>query len=302
MGLIGWHLRKHRRSRPSGKQPQPVGPWAGLVAGLALIALAALVVVVTVPRPIDAGSVPQGRIPALGHRARVPAVPPRSRHAADLAPVAALPNPETGPPRRLVVPALRINARVDPVQRIKNGSLAVPSNPRVLGWWARSAVPGSPVGTAVIDGHVDSAVAGLGALFYLHTLKPGARLIVIGPQGRLAYTVVGVREYPKSNFPKDLLFTQHVVGRLVIITCGGPFNEATRSYLDNVVAFAVPAARGAKSTRGSGIHQLTKQTKRMRRWSKAPEWRARIELTRSLRSSGRRPEPPVGHEAGQARA
>jgi hypothetical protein len=122
----------------------------------------------------------------------------------------------------------------------------VPADPLVLGWWVNRAVPGSPVGTAVIDGHVDSAIAGMGALFELRSLKPGARLEVVGPQGSLACTVVAVREYSKKRFPKELLFTQDVAGRLVILTCGGPFDAATHSYLDNVAAFAVPTGRGGR--------------------------------------------------------
>lgn len=242
MGLAGWHRRGHDRHSLPGGRRRSAGPWAGLAAGLALTGLAVVVVLVTVPQPIDAGAVPQGSVPALGPRTGSPTDLPHPGRSAIAAPTAAaLSDPETGPPRRLVVPALHIDARVIPVHRIKGGDLAVPSDPHVLGWWVKGAVPGSPVGTVVIDGHVDSAVAGTGALFYLRNLKPGTRLTVTGPQGSLAYTVVGVREYPKDRFPSELLFTQHVAGRLVIITCGGPFDTATRSYLDNVAAFAVPS-------------------------------------------------------------
>jgi hypothetical protein len=33
-----------------------------------------------------------------------------------------------------------------------------------------------------------------------------------------------------------------VAGRLVLVTCGGPFDASTGNYLDNIVAFAVPVA------------------------------------------------------------
>lgn len=251
MAWVGWHLRDRQPRHPLKDRRRSAGPWAGLAAGAALIGLAAVVVSVTVPPAIDAGVVPLERIPALRHRAHGPAAPRRPGRSADAEPVTALPDPETGPPRRLVVPTLHIDARVVPVHRIAGGGLAVPSDPRVLGWWANSAVPGSPVGTVVIDGHVDSAVAGLGALFYLRTLKPGARLTVTGPQGRLTYTVAGLREYPKNQIPEQQLFSQHVAGRLVVITCGGPFDRTSRHYLDNVVAFAVPqTAVATRSGRG----------------------------------------------------
>jgi hypothetical protein len=39
------------------------------------------------------------------------------------------------------------------------------------------------------------------------------------------------------------VFSRQVVPRLVIITCGGPFDAATGHYLDYIVACAVPASQ-----------------------------------------------------------
>jgi hypothetical protein len=36
------------------------------------------------------------------------------------------------------------------------------------------------------------------------------------------------------------VFGQQVTPRLVILTCGGPFDAATGHYLDNIVAYALP--------------------------------------------------------------
>jgi hypothetical protein len=40
--------------------------------------------------------------------------------------------------------------------------------------------------------------------------------------------------------PYKQIFDQSSVGRLAIVTCGGPFDASTGNYLDNIVAYAVP--------------------------------------------------------------
>ena len=76
-------------------------------------------------------------------------------------------------------------------------------------------------------------------------LRPGDPLEVYGVhRGRrrkIDYTVTGVRAYHKTNLPYRQIFDQHSVGRLAIITCGGPFDASTGNYLDNILTYAVPS-------------------------------------------------------------
>ena len=51
--------------------------------------------------------------------------------------------------------------------------------------------------------------------------------------------VVGLR-YAKASLPAADVFARDVEPRLVLVTCGGAFDPATRHYADNVVAYAVP--------------------------------------------------------------
>jgi len=47
--------------------------------------------------------------------------------------------------------------------------------------------------------------------------------------------------YEKAGgLPADI-FAQDGPARLVLISCGGPFDRTAGSYLDNIVVFAVPA-------------------------------------------------------------
>jgi hypothetical protein len=145
------------------------------------------------------------------------------------------------PPARLRLPRLHIDAPVLPVSVDVNGLLGVPDNPRQLGWWSGGSRPGMPSGSVVIDGHVDSAALGLGALFDLREARPGDEVVVTSAAGgSTRYTVVARRTYAKTTLPAAEVFASDVAPRLVLLTCGGPFDQATRHYADNIVVYAVP--------------------------------------------------------------
>lgn len=143
-------------------------------------------------------------------------------------------------PVALAIPTLHVHAPVVPVATTA-GELGVPHDPAQVGWWSSSALPGAAGGSIVIDGHVDSAAAGPGALFRLTDLRAGQPVtITTAGGGLLRYTVVGRRVYAKeAGLPADL-FTRTGPSRLVLITCGGPFDRDTGSYLDNIAVFATP--------------------------------------------------------------
>lgn len=144
-------------------------------------------------------------------------------------------------PTELAIPAIRVLARVRPVGAV-GGTLQIPENPAEVGWWAGSVPPAAREGSVVLAGHVDSR-AGPGALFRLTELRSGDEVrLTDGERTRHAYTVTGRRVFRKaSGLPADL-FAADGPHRLVIITCGGPFNRATRQYRDNIIVFAAPAA------------------------------------------------------------
>ena len=144
-----------------------------------------------------------------------------------------------GDPVRLAIPALHVVARVQPVTSA-GSVLPVPADPHLVGWWTSSARPGAPDGTVVMDGHVDSAREGPGALFRLTELHVGDSLVVTTTSQDVPYRVIGRRVYTKATgLPRDL-FEASPSPRLVLISCGGPFDQQARSYEDNVVVYAVP--------------------------------------------------------------
>jgi sortase (surface protein transpeptidase) len=141
-------------------------------------------------------------------------------------------------PVTLSIPALQVQAPVEQV-RSARGSLGVPENPAHVGWWIGSALPGALAGTVIIDGHVDSAVAGMGALFRLTDLGAGDQIVVTTTHQRQVHYVVEARRVlSKANPLAAELFTTSGPPRLVLITCGGPFDRKTLSYEDNIVVVA----------------------------------------------------------------
>lgn len=144
------------------------------------------------------------------------------------------------PPVRLTIPAQGVSAPVVPMGLQAQGQLALPANPATVGWWRDGALPGSATGSAVISGHVDSRVYGEGALFRLAELRPGQEIDLATAGGStLRYRVAALAQYHKAGLPYRQVFSQEVrPGRLVIITCGGAFDQATRHYQDNVVVYA----------------------------------------------------------------
>ena len=122
-----------------------------------------------------------------------------------------------------------------------SGGLTIPTDPHVIGWWSGGAAPGSPVGTVVVAGHVDSARSGPGALFHLAQAPVGSRVAISGSGASETYVVRARRRYDKQDLPWRSLFAQGRSPRLVLVTCGGSFDQHTHHYTDNVVVFATPA-------------------------------------------------------------
>ena len=118
------------------------------------------------------------------------------------------------------------------------GELAAPVKFDQTGWYAAGPVPGEP-GPAVIAAHVDSR-AGPAVFFRLEELKPRDKVYVPRSDGvTVTFTVTGVERYPKNAFPTQKVHGPTPDRALRLITCGGSFDYAKRSYRDNIVVYAV---------------------------------------------------------------
>jgi sortase (surface protein transpeptidase) len=140
-------------------------------------------------------------------------------------------------PVRLRIPAAGINTSLQPLGRTPDGTIAVPTNPDVAGWYAEGPRPGQQ-GPAVILGHVDST-HGPAVFFNLAKLPRGAAIYVDLADGHsTSFRVSGLSRVPKNQFPTDLVYLPTLQPSLRLVTCGGTFDYAARHYRDNVIVYA----------------------------------------------------------------
>lgn len=111
------------------------------------------------------------------------------------------------------------------------------SQPLQAGWYKYSPAPGA-IGPAVILGHIDGDHQE-GIFWKLHEVQTGDTVQVGRVDGStLTFTVTKVDEVQKSTFPTDAVYGNTTDPQLRLITCGGAFDAATHSYLDNVIVYA----------------------------------------------------------------
>ena len=146
---------------------------------------------------------------------------------------------EVAQPVRLRIPALKVDAKIERLGLQRDGTIAVPATTDIAGWYEYGPRPGQP-GPAVILGHVDSQ-AGPGIFIDLYRVRPGTTVRVDRSDGSSAtFTITQVKKVPKVQFPTDLVYAPTLDPTLRLVTCGGSFDRARRSYRDNVIAFAAP--------------------------------------------------------------
>jgi hypothetical protein len=144
-------------------------------------------------------------------------------------------------PLLLHIEDLGVLAPIEQVGVLADGGMEIPDDIGVVGWYAtdhRRVSPGDP-GTAVIAGHRDSRKQGLGALHDLVRLRPGATIDIVHADGLISrWTVEETLMTPRDALPADVLFAREGAPRLALVTCGGTFDEQTRSYSHNTIVLA----------------------------------------------------------------
>ena len=177
------------------------------------------------PRPdASSPSANASGVPAPGDASAPPAAP---------APVAL--------PSSVSIPAIGVQSELITLGLNPDGTLAVPQpgpDYDKAAWFDGSPRPGEP-GPAVIEGHVDSAANGPSVFYRLGEVAVGDRIDVTREDGTVGtFVVYDVRVVPKDDFPTVDVYGNTDGPELRLITCGGPFDSAARSYEDNVVVFA----------------------------------------------------------------
>jgi hypothetical protein len=143
------------------------------------------------------------------------------------------------PPAALAIADLGIDQDVLPVGLNDDGTMEVP-DVSDIGWYIHGATPGHP-GATVLVAHVWWHKTA-GPFHRLGTLEPGAHIEVDREDDTVHdYVVVERTMYDKDSLPADL-WRKTGPETLVLITCGGEFDNTTRRYKQNIVVYAEPMA------------------------------------------------------------
>lgn len=187
----------------------------------------------------DFGPAPGIRAVSSPQTPRLPSQPPSGGVAAG----DESPRPtEASQPSSLSLPRLDVRAVVEPVGVAADGQVEVPDDPREVGWYRYSPAPGSPRGSTVIVGHVDSEGRGLGVLVALNNVREGDRVRVRQRDGGVvAYRVSSRRTVGKRDLAASGVFRRDGTAVLTLITCAGPYRANQGGYQNNLIVTAVEA-------------------------------------------------------------
>jgi Sortase domain len=175
---------------------------------------------------------------ALGGRdvaAAIPVVPARR---------AGTPSPEV--PTGSVLPNGTM-VQIRPVGPGPDGSLAVPEDIRVAGWWRGGARLGDPFGSTLIAAHVDSVTQGLGPFADLLSVRPGQRITLSSAHLTQTFAVAAlslVRRGTLARHPR--MFSARGPRRLTLVTCAGPYDATRGGYQNLAVITARPVAEASE--------------------------------------------------------
>jgi hypothetical protein len=148
-------------------------------------------------------------------------------------------------PAGLAVPSLGISSRLGPARGLSpDGTLddAPLTGPTwSLPWWYDVGPSPGQRGSAVILGHVDSALGqgSLGVFFRLGDVRAGQRIdVTLANHVTTHWTVTSVYLYTDANFPDAVVYNRSGPPALRLVTCGGAFDWSTHEYESALVVTA----------------------------------------------------------------
>jgi hypothetical protein len=151
-------------------------------------------------------------------------------------------------PVKITLATIGVSSPLGPARGLKpNGSVAdAPLSGPLwsLPWWYKAGpAPGQP-GSAVILGHVDSALGAghLGVFFKIGDLRPGEQITVTLADGRRTqWVITSAHLYDNGSFPNATVYARTGPPTLRLVTCGGDFDWQTHLYDSATVVTARPA-------------------------------------------------------------
>lgn len=144
-------------------------------------------------------------------------------------------------PTRLRIPSIGVDANIQAVGQNTKGEMDIPKGENAYidtGWYSLGAKPGE-IGTAVIDGHLDTrSLIDPGVFRDLDELVVGDVVEVIDDNGTLfRFRVTGSKVLGADADATEVFASTTDKAHLNLITCSGSWQQSQREYDKRLVVF-----------------------------------------------------------------
>ncbi len=149
------------------------------------------------------------------------------------------PEPPAPPPLRLSIPVIKVDAAVQAVGIDTLGRMGLPTNSTDVAWYKFGPTPGKR-GSAVMDGHIDTATSSDAVFALLPMLKPKDDIYVTDTSGKkFHFQVVKTEIYVNGYSPTEKIFDQTADTALLnLITCDGVWDPVAKNYSERMVVYS----------------------------------------------------------------
>lgn len=143
-----------------------------------------------------------------------------------------------GQPIKIVIPKLSVDAKIEYVGILADGTMGVPKGPNEVAWYSLGVAPGT-IGNSVMAGH-SGWKNNLPAVFdKLDKLKKGDKIIIEDVRGMtITFIVSGSQSYEPTIDAKEIFIGSDGKSHLNLITCTGLWDQSTNSHNKRLVVFA----------------------------------------------------------------
>ena len=137
-------------------------------------------------------------------------------------------------PKRLIIPAIKVDAPIINVGIEPSGIMASPDDAAIVGWYEFGPRPGES-SNAILAGHVDWK-GKIGVFSNLDQLKVGDKIeIQSSPGVSVQFVVESLEQYSTDNAPLEEIFGGTPKATLTLITCGGSYDAIRQEYNDRLI-------------------------------------------------------------------
>lgn len=141
-----------------------------------------------------------------------------------------------GPPIRLIIPVIDIDANIQHLGVNLKGEMDVPDNIIDVGWFKFGSLPGE-IGSAVIAGHFNGKKNEAGVFANLNKLKKGDQIFIKNDKNQLITFIVKQIRFYDPGYAESI-FNSNDNAHLNLITCDGTWDKIKKTYNKRLVILA----------------------------------------------------------------